>query len=105
VRGRGLVRVVAALALGIAAFAGPASGTGAEAERVHVVRPGDTLWRIAADALGDPHRWPELYRANRDQIADPAVIFPGQRLRIPPEAAGARGGGAARGAADAPRGP
>lgn len=54
------------------------------------VRPGDTLWGLAADQLG-PHpsaaavarSWPAWFEANRDIIDDPDVIFPGQVLRRP----------------------
>ena len=53
------------------------------AERVHVVQPGETLWHIAAQVAGDPHLWPILYRANRDQIVDPSRLHPGQVLSIP----------------------
>lgn len=49
----------------------------------HVVLPGETLWQIAALLTGDAYRWPELYRANRDQIKDPSLLYPGQRLAIP----------------------
>jgi len=49
----------------------------------HDVRNGDTLATIAATTLGDPSLWPALYRANRDQIRDPARLYPGQRLEIP----------------------
>jgi len=49
----------------------------------HDVRAGDTLATIAALTLGDPSLWPALYRANRDQIRDPAHLHPGQRLEIP----------------------
>jgi nucleoid-associated protein YgaU len=49
----------------------------------HEVRAGDTLTEIAARTLGDPSLWPALYRANRDQIRDPARLYPGQRLEIP----------------------
>jgi len=55
----------------------------AGAERVHVVQPGETLWQIAAEVAGDPHLWPRLYRANRDQIVDPSRLHPGQVLTIP----------------------
>lgn len=58
-----------------------------------VVRPGDTLWDIAADHL--PGRrsarrvaaaWPRWYAANRAVIGDdPAVIVAGQHLRPPAE--------------------
>ena len=51
----------------------------------HLVRPGETLWSIAAQEriYGDPYLWPVIYKFNRDQIKDPARIYPGQRLQIP----------------------
>jgi nucleoid-associated protein YgaU len=57
------------------------------------VRPGDSLWRIAANHLGRgtfdaaiARAWPIIYQANRDVIGDdPGFIRPGQRLLIPAE--------------------
>ncbi len=49
----------------------------------YTVRPGDTLARLAGQAYGDPAAWPRLLAANRDQLADPDAIFPGQVLHIP----------------------
>jgi nucleoid-associated protein YgaU len=54
-----------------------------EAARTLEVVPGDTLWSIAASAMGDGTLWPALYRANRDRIKDPARIYPGQHLAVP----------------------
>jgi nucleoid-associated protein YgaU len=68
--------VLAAALIGLAAAP-------ALADEVHVVKPGETLWQIAANLSGNPRRWPELYRANRDQIKDPSLLYPGQRLAIP----------------------
>ncbi len=56
-----------------------------------VVRRGDTLWDIAAQHLhsrrtnaGIARAWPQWYRLNRTVIgADPNLILPGMRLRIP----------------------
>ena len=56
-----------------------------------VVRPGDSLWAIAARALPGDQRaaeiaaeWPRWYAANRAVIGnDPDLIHPGQRLRAP----------------------
>jgi LysM repeat protein len=61
-------------------------------DRVVTVRPGDTLWAIAARDLpaGAPDhdidsRWRAVYAANRLTIGlDPDLIRPGQRLRLPP---------------------
>ena len=54
------------------------------AARTYRVRAGDTLYGIAAQLLGDGHRWPELYRDNRDRIgANPNMIHVGTVLRVP----------------------
>lgn len=47
------------------------------------IKPGDTLWKIASDHLGDGNRYPEIFEANREVIQDPDLIFPGQKIRIP----------------------
>lgn len=57
--------------------------------RVHVVRPGESLWSIAvATATADDgdldRRWRAIWAANRELIGDdPDLILPGQRLRLP----------------------
>ena len=45
----------------------------------------NSLWNIAArpEIYGDGNRWREIYDANRDQIRNPDLIFPGQVLVIP----------------------
>ncbi|AKM79289.1 MAG: hypothetical protein UX85_C0007G0013 [Candidatus Beckwithbacteria bacterium GW2011_GWB1_47_15] len=52
-------------------------------ETEYVVVKGDFLWEIAVRAYGDGYRWPEIYEANADQIADPNVIEVGQVLTLP----------------------
>lgn len=75
--------------------AAPAAAPGhPAAARPVVVRPGDTLWSLAAQSLGPGAtaaainaRWHAWYAANRTVIgADPDLLHPGQRLR-PPAAA------------------
>ena len=46
---------------------------------------GESLWRIASypEVYGSGARWPRIYRANRDQIRDPNLIFPNQVFVIP----------------------
>jgi len=53
--------------------------------RYEVVR-GNSLWDIAAQRLGDPYRWSEIYELNEDQIDDPDLIHPGMDLRLPDDA-------------------
>lgn len=55
-----------------------------------VVRPGDSLWGIAASIVDetDPAAiarvWPRIYRQNRALIGnDPNLVLPGQVLRLP----------------------
>ncbi|HTA16432.1 MAG TPA: LysM peptidoglycan-binding domain-containing protein [bacterium] len=49
------------------------------------VASGDTLWSIAgkSDVLGDSMLWPILFKANRDEIADPDLIQADQVLKYP----------------------
>ncbi|MFN3428585.1 MAG: peptidoglycan-binding protein [Candidatus Sericytochromatia bacterium] len=47
------------------------------------VNPGDTLFKLAQRTLGDGHRWQELFNANRDQVSNPNLIFPGMVLKVP----------------------
>lgn len=53
-------------------------------ERV-VVQPGNSLWRIARRLYGDGFQYTVIYQANRDQIRDPDLIYPGQVLAAPNE--------------------
>jgi nucleoid-associated protein YgaU len=77
----------------------PARPVGPAAPQAVVVRPGDTLWKLAASALPEratdaeiasaTHRW---YARNHRVIGpDPDLIRPGQRLRPPAHAEGTRG--------------
>ncbi|MBD1205581.1 MAG: LysM peptidoglycan-binding domain-containing protein [Rhodobacteraceae bacterium] len=47
------------------------------------VQPGFTLWRIATENLGDGIRYVHVFEANKDQIRDPDLIYPGQVFTIP----------------------
>ncbi len=53
-----------------------------------VVKPGDSLWQLAEEHLGDPLRWPEIFELNAGELAgggtlrDPNLIHPGWRLRL-----------------------
>jgi nucleoid-associated protein YgaU len=49
-----------------------------------IVQPGNSLWRIARATYGSGLRFTVIYDANKDQIRDPDVIFPGQVFAVPP---------------------
>ncbi len=51
----------------------------------HVVVKGECLWWIAEyrQIYNDPFQWPLIYKANRDQIKDPDLIYPDQIFRVP----------------------
>lgn len=73
-------RVTARVELPFAREAVPAS---AVAEGRVVVQPGETLWRLARHAYGSGMRYTVIYQANRDQIRDPRLIYPGQTFAVP----------------------
>lgn len=60
-----------------------------EFERIYPVtykvKKGETLVDIARrrEIFNDKYMWPLIYKANRDQMRDPQVVFPGQVLSIP----------------------
>ncbi|MFN4090380.1 MAG: LysM peptidoglycan-binding domain-containing protein [Alphaproteobacteria bacterium] len=50
---------------------------------IAVVQPGNSLWRIARRTYGQGTRYTVIYEANRPQIRDPNLIFPGQIFSLP----------------------
>jgi nucleoid-associated protein YgaU len=48
-----------------------------------VVQPGNNLWRLARAAYGSGVRYTTIFQANRDQIRNPDLIFPGQVFAVP----------------------
>ncbi|MCU0790014.1 MAG: LysM peptidoglycan-binding domain-containing protein [Nitratireductor sp.] len=48
-----------------------------------IIRRGDNLWRISRRMLGKGIRYTTIYEANRDQIKNPSLIYPGQVFQVP----------------------
>jgi hypothetical protein len=78
--------LVVVVIAGLAAVAPLAAQEDQSQQRVHVVRPGETLWDIARMYLDDPFMWPEIFRLNTDVVQDPARIYPSERLVLPARA-------------------
>ena len=51
--------------------------------QTYTVVAGDSLSKIAKRVYGKASLWKQIYEANKDQIKDPDLIFPGQLLRLP----------------------
>jgi nucleoid-associated protein YgaU len=50
--------------------------------QLHVVH-GDNLWNIARAHYGEGLRYTVIFNANKDQIRDPNLIYPGQIFSLP----------------------
>ncbi|WP_247894576.1 LysM peptidoglycan-binding domain-containing protein [Azospirillum sp. B510] len=72
-------KVVARAELPVQVSAMPAATDG----RNVVVQPGNSLWRLARRTYGDGMLYTTIYTANRDQIRDPDLIYPGQIFALP----------------------
>jgi hypothetical protein len=75
-------RVTAVIALPFERASAADALAAREAGRV-VVQPGNSLWRIARRLYGDGIQYTIIYQANREQIRDPDLIYPGQVFRAP----------------------
>jgi nucleoid-associated protein YgaU len=80
---------------GGAAVAGAPAEAPPVALPVYEVQRRDTLWDIAETHLGDPFRWPEIFRMNEGCpqadggcLSDPDLIHPGWQLQLPVDAVG-----------------
>jgi len=49
----------------------------------HRVMPGQSLWSIAAEKLGDGNRYQDILNLNPELRGDPGRLVPGQSLRLP----------------------
>lgn len=71
----------------------PALSLAQEPGRSHTVVDDDTLWDLSAFYYSSPWEWRLIWNANRSEITDPNLIYPGQVLTIPRAGADAMAGG------------
>lgn len=57
--------------------------TGLTKEKYVTVQPGNSLWRISRRILGQGMKYTVIYEANKNQIRDADLIYPGQIFTIP----------------------
>lgn len=52
--------------------------------KIHVVKSGDTLWKIAKKTYGNGAQYNKIYNANKKVVGgNPNIIKPGQKLVLP----------------------
>ena len=76
-------KVVARLEL---PFSRAAPITSLKDEQLVIVQPGNSLWRIARRTLGQGLAYSVIFEANKEQIRDPDLIYPGQIFQVPRKA-------------------
>ena len=52
----------------------------------YTVVSGDNLSKISKQFYGTPNKYPQIFEANKPMLSHPDKIYPGQLLRIPPDA-------------------
>jgi nucleoid-associated protein YgaU len=53
--------------------------------RWYTVVSGDTLSKISKEHYGDANKYMKIFEANKPMLTSPDRIYPGQKLRIPPQ--------------------
>src|SRR5471032_3163984 len=60
----------------------PSAGGGVDSRKLSIVK-GDNLWNIARAHYGEGLQYTIIFNANKDQIRDPDLIYPGQNFSLP----------------------
>jgi predicted small secreted protein len=76
------ITIVASALSGCNPIGGFGDSTQSHVGTDYVIRPGDTLYGIAAREYGDPLEWLTIYESN--PWIDPEALVPGDKIFIPP---------------------
>ncbi len=82
---RNTITILCILGMSPVAWAQGETSTSASSDNEtgwYVIRPGDTLRSLTTRYLGSPERWRENWKLNVEEIANPDLIEPGQRIRL-----------------------
>jgi nucleoid-associated protein YgaU len=60
-----------------------ATETAAAAPGTIIVQPGNSLWRLARRSYGKGTQYAVIFEANKEQIRNPDLIYPGQVFNLP----------------------
>jgi nucleoid-associated protein YgaU len=59
------------------------TSTNSPSAETYTIKQGETLSIIARDHLGDVSKWREIYQLNKNTLASPDIIYPGQNILKP----------------------
>ena len=82
----GVASTEAPIGAGSASAAHASAGGEGWQSKTYTVKPGDSLSKIAKEFYGEAGKYNQIFEANQPMLKDPDKIYPGQVLRIPPEA-------------------
>ena len=54
----------------------------------YVVKENDTLIKISTEFYNDYKKWVDIYKLNKENLAKPSIIYPGQVLKLPEKKSG-----------------
>lgn len=75
-------KVAAAVPVAATPTAEPVVAAAPQPTRI-VIQPGNNLWKLSRELYGQGRQYTVIYEANKDQIRNPRLIYPGQVITAP----------------------
>jgi len=76
-----VLSLVFLLSSGVSGLADTTKEIASETGVYYTVKKGDTLWDLSEKFSDDPFTWPDLWSKN-GQLANPHMIYPGQKIKL-----------------------